>query len=534
MAVCSAMLVVGWVQAAWAADAIKLDYVPADAVGAVVLQPSRLMKLPEFELWPTEVITAVGLENAGIDPAQVELAIGVSGMEGWSIGEPSLGAVLHLTQPVDQKAVLAKLAPEAEPEQLEGKPFYRCADLKPLIVCFAGERTVIVATNEAYLKKMLTAKAGDTAIHKLLRRVDLTQHASAMVDFAKLRPLVVLALQQLPPPPAPFDEFLKLPELVSTVEMSIKLGNELDVQIAFGADDAAGATELKKLAVRGKEIARQFVEEQIVPELAGAFDAAMGEAMGRYIRRVTKFALDRIEVTQQEKQLILHARIPLGIAANGAAVSMLLPAVSSARAAAQRAQASNNLKQIGLAMHMYADTNNHLPPPAIRDKADKKALLSWRVAVLPYIEEGELYKEFHLDEPWDSDHNKKLIERMPAVFRSPSQKSPEGTTVYLAADGKGSMFEGPDGTRFREVTDGTSNTIMAVEADNDKAVIWTKPEDLKYDPKKPNAGLGHLRKNVFQALYGDGSVQSLATAIDADTLRAMFTRAGGEVVDRNR
>ena len=86
--------------------------------------------------------------------------------------------------------------------------------------------------------------------------------------------------------------------------------------------------------------------------------------------------------------------------------------------AARRAQSMNNLKQFALAMHNYHDTNGKFPAASSFDK-DGKPLLSWRVHVLPYLEQAELYKQFHLDEPWDSEHNKKLIEKMPNVLASP-------------------------------------------------------------------------------------------------------------------
>ena len=111
--------------------------------------------------------------------------------------------------------------------------------------------------------------------------------------------------------------------------------------------------------------------------------------------------------------------------------------------------------------------------------------------ILPYLDESHLYKEFHLDEPWDSPHNKPLIARMPAVFANPSEQPAIGRTHYVVPVGKGLMFDGEKGVRMADVKDGASNTIMAVEAD--KSVIWTKPDDLDVDLEKPLDGLGHVR-----------------------------------------
>jgi hypothetical protein len=211
-------------------------------------------------------------------------------------------------------------------------------------------------------------------------------------------------------------------------------------------------------------------------------------------------------------------------------VALLLPAVQAAREAARRTQGMSNLKQIGIAVHNYQDTFKRMPDPAIRSK-DGKPLLSWRVAMLPYIEGQELYQQFKLDEPWDSEHNSKLIAKMPKVYDNPSSTvGHEGKTVYLLPVGKGTMFEGDKALKFEEITDGMSNTIMVVEASDDAAVIWTKPGDLPYHPDKPLAGLEGARPGGFQAAFADASVKFIAGTIDASTLKALFTARGGEVV----
>ena len=172
------------------------------------------------------------------------------------------------------------------------------------------------------------------------------------------------------------------------------------------------------------------------------------------------------------------------------------------------------------------------PAPANYDKQGKP-LLSWRVHVLPYIEQNQLYEQFHLDEPWDSEHNRKLIAAMPAIYKSPTGDTIEpGKTAYLLPRGKGTLFERTRGPTFADITDGTSNTIMTVEAAPDRAVIWTRPDDLSYDPEQPLAGLSGLHKNVFLAGFADGSVQGISDKVDAKLLKAMFTRQGGEAVRR--
>ena len=111
----------------------------------------------------------------------------------------------------------------------------------------------------------------------------------------------------------------------------------------------------------------------------------------------------------------------------------------------------NQLHQIARAMHNYEQANNGFPPAYSVDK-NGKPLLSWRVAILPYLEEEDLHEQFHLDEPWDSEHNKKLIARMPAVFRCPDSQAAPGKTTYLTVRGKDTIFPGDKGIASRRIS----------------------------------------------------------------------------------
>jgi hypothetical protein len=205
--------------------------------------------------------------------------------------------------------------------------------------------------------------------------------------------------------------------------------------------------------------------------------------------------------------------------------------------AVEQAKCANNLKNIGVALHNYHDVFGKFPAIANFSK-EGKPLLSWRVQILPYLDQDKLYRQFHLDEPWDSEHNKKLIAQIPSVYRCPSANPREtGKTTYLAPvledkPGVGSMWT-PSQRQLRisDVLDGTSNTIFVVDADDGHAVPWTKPEDLAYDPKQPLAGLIGHHANSLQALFVDGSVHRLRQSIAPEALRALFTPAGGEIVD---
>ena len=199
-----------------------------------------------------------------------------------------------------------------------------------------------------------------------------------------------------------------------------------------------------------------------------------------------------------------------------------------ARGAARRTRSMSNMKQILLVLHNYNARYKHFPAPA-SSSPDGKPLLSWRVHILPYLGQQTLYDQFHLDEPWDSSHNKSLIPKMPAVLLSPFAKTAAGLTTYLVPVGDGALYASPkDQPRFNDVRDGLSNTIMLVEVDDAHAVVWTRPDDLAFDPKDPKRGIGNIAGDGFPAGMGDGSVRLLPKTIDPKTLRASITRAGGE------
>ncbi len=231
-------------------------------------------------------------------------------------------------------------------------------------------------------------------------------------------------------------------------------------------------------------------------------------------------------------EVISRQTLPGGnvVAVAPVSVALLLPAVQSARAAARRVTSMNNMKQIMLALLNYHSVHKKFPPAYATD-ADGNPTVSWRVLILPYIEQQMLYEKFKLDEPWDSPHNKPLSETVVPIYQSPGSNARPGWTNYLGAAGEKALFTGKDGTRIADIRDGSSNTVAVVEASDDKAVPWAKPVDFEYDPDDPMAGLGGVRPGGFIAAFCDGSVQFISDSMDEQVLKALFTRNGGEVIN---
>jgi RNA polymerase sigma factor (sigma-70 family) len=226
----------------------------------------------------------------------------------------------------------------------------------------------------------------------------------------------------------------------------------------------------------------------------------------------------------------------------------------------------NNLRQLALAIWNYTDTFKRGPTPAIYDK-NGKALLSWRVALLPFLGQDKLYRQFHLDEPWDSPHNKQLLKAIPPIYApvggsgrepyatyyqvfvsqtdaergqragtpagaEPSPSAQQTPNPARPAESRriGAAFEKHRSLRLPdELRDGCSKTILIIEAGN--PVPWTKPEDLPFAMDEPLPQLGGLFTDVINAAFADGSVYHLKHDLDEAALRAAITRNGGEAVD---
>src|SRR5262249_27111371 len=157
-------------------------------------------------------------------------------------------------------------------------------------------------------------------------------------------------------------------------------------------------------------------------------------------------------------------------------------------------------------------------------------LLSWRVQILPFIEQDKLYKGFKLNEPWDSENNKKLIPKMPKIYAPVRVKGKEGETFYQVFAGEKALFGPKQKPRIpNSIPDGTSNTGMVFEAGD--PVIWTKPEDLAFDEKKALPKLGGLFDGDCQVVLCDGSVKTIKKGADEKELKKFIMPADGEVID---
>lgn len=506
-----------------AAEAIDISYVPTNAIGAAIVHPQRLSQTPELELVPWEVIQTAVKTEVGFDPLAIEQAIALAAPPAGPT-PPDWGAILRFSQP---QQLADKLTENIEEVDVDGTTYLR--GLGPDMPCFCMvDGSTLLVGSDSMLRQMITAGDEASPLREMLAAIPTRNDVTAVLAFSPIRELVKQALTQLPELPLPFQPLLDVPDQLDSVMVALNFSRERPSGIKLTATDAAAAEQLETTLRQTLAIGKQLLLGEMMQSMQDE-DDPIAQSMAQYLTRVANSIEAKLQPKRNGKDLVITADADYATA--GVMVALLLPAVQAAREAARRSQTSNNLRQIGIAMHNYHDVYGSLPPAAKVD-AEGKPLLSWRVHLLPFVEAENLYDEFRLDEPWDSEHNKKLIERMPMAYRNPNLPMADFKTNYLAVTGEGTAFGGKEGTKFRDVIDGTSNTIIAVEANADRAVIWSKPDDLKFDPQQPLAGLGELRPGGFQALLMDGSTRFIANTIDHDILRALITIAGREPIPR--
>ena len=217
-------------------------------------------------------------------------------------------------------------------------------------------------------------------------------------------------------------------------------------------------------------------------------------------------------------------------------VALLLPAFQPMTCTFDpRSQCSHNLKQIGLGLLNYNDVYRCFPPAYVSDKNGKR-MHSWRVLILPFMEQKALYDRYDFNEPWNGPHNSKLAKEMPAVFRCPSDTANPGTmTNYVAIVGPETIWQPDQGTTFKEIEDGSSQTIAVVEMAG-AGIDWMAPRDLPFSAVakgiNPKQGLGMSSEHpgAVIALFADGHTQTIQERLPLELLKALCTKAGGETI----
>ena len=504
-----------------------IEYVPPEAAVAVVVNFSKLQSAPSLELMPWEILTAAGIQDFGFDPLKIHQLIGVAAPP--SMGSPpGLGAIVSLSMPVTLKP---SFLAQAQRVLVAGQQVYRFRQNPPIELALVDKKTMVLGT-PGFLESMLRAAAvpGNATAESPLRQLVGTRAPSddvaVFVAVQPARQFLKTGLENTPPLPLPLEFVRGLPDQVSSFRLNVNVSEGQKVQLVATATDADAAAEIEKGVRGGLGMGKTLFLATMLAVPAGE-GQLVGKSTRSYFTRLANWLEKRLQPKRDGATVTLEAGLEFTNTA--IAVGLLLPAVQQARAAARRAQTKNNLKQLITALHNYHDTNRHFPTRANYDN-NGKPLLSWRVHILPYINQQALYSRFKLNEPWDSPHNRQLIRLMPPTYANPNLPS-GGVTNYLAVVGTDSVVS-TTGVNVRQITDGTSRTVVLVEVDANRAVPWTKPVDHEIKATDPKAGLGGLRPGGFHVSMADGRVVFVPISVDSKYIQALATKSGGEVVER--
>jgi len=451
--------------------------------------------------------------------------------------EPNVVVILATTKPIDQDKFLEHTVPGAKKEQAGGKTYYVYVDAKEKIgIYFVNDRTLAFGPVEAVRAALAKPAARQGDLSAALKQAQDGKPLVVAVNAAALSALLPPGvLQQVPPP------FQALTQAkLATLTLDFEKNGQIDLRLIYG--NAQQADDAEQAVKAGIQMAKLFIakgRDELTKKVLGDGKPGTLEMLPEAAASLFGLgALNRLEEFLANPPLkkegtALHLSVPLpqggsAVLSMGAiSTALLVPAVQKVREAAARTQDANNLKQLGIAMYNYDDVHKGFPAAAICDK-NGKPLLSWRVAILPFIQKEHLYKQFKLDEPWDSEHNKKLLPLIPPVYVIPAAPHKLGETHYRVFVGGGALFDLDKQVNRAQITDGPSNTIMIVETA--ESVPWTKPEDIPYDAQKPLPKLGGFYAGgVFLVALADASVRTVSPNLREATLRAAITRAGADI-----
>lgn len=402
--------------------------------------------------------------------------------------------VLRMVTGADPKQVFALVSQENAAAALDEKSYEKQTLVKDDLLVYGDEPTILrlkslTPTAIANLEPAFTA-AGEATTQLVFVPTD-----SARTQLGRM-------VGDLPP-----ELNLNGPDLITAIKfgaLTFDMPPSMQLKLEVQGQDASASQRLHSAITSSVDyFKRQFP----VPLPQDAQD--MIQAL------IPQLEAEKLTVTLKQGEPIVEKLTDQAMAG-----------IVAARDAARQMQNANNLKQIGLAMHNNAAATGLLPEAY--SKKDGMPLLSWRVHLLPMLGEQELYQQFKLDEPWDSAHNLPLAQKMPSVYAKTPANQAAGTTTYLVPIGEKTPFTGNAAISIAEISDGTSNTLLVVDAAPEKAVVWTKPEDWQVDINNPFTGLPN---KPFQALMCDGSVRMFNPTGNAEQFAHVIARNDSNVID---
>lgn len=517
---------------------IEAKAIPTDAMFLFSVRPKQIMAQKELEYLPMEIIAAMIEENVGIPIEQIE-RLDISG----SVTQVDLDLSMVLQMEAGfQESTLDPSLFRGDWETEDGRTFRR-SKVQPQSIGLTRWKNgrYIFGEVENAAKVMEGFEEGPLA--EVASKIKGKELAIFLFAMEPARAMVNEQIQQVGQfaPPGFTNNVSVLAEDMKhmAVRWNVTSGK---IQFVITAEED-GSIDAVDDAIVGLV---SFIQEQymqIVPLLFNQ-EQEMANAVTEYVGRLNEGYAELWKPTKSKNRLLIEFSptdplvvssffglssfsagvMPMGVDFGGGAVGQ--PAMMAEQA---MDQSGNDIKQLSLAIWNYESAYKKIPPAASVNGNDEP-LLSWRVQILPFLDETELYQKFHLDEPWDSEHNIKLLPLMPKVFQSKREPLEPGLTRYAGVVGPECALDEILARKVAQITDGTSNTVWIVELDDEHAVPWTAPKDYYPDPENPADGLQLVESNDSYVFgFCDGSVQWVSIGQIAN-FWAFFTKSGGEVV----
>jgi len=528
----------------------ELALIPGDAAGFISVDVPGVLKSPICEevqyalgaLKPAEI--AAFAKQFPVDPATIERVVIVF-PTGQTVLDPvpnlhptatSALVIVGCSKPFDPAALAKGIFPAGRSKAYRGRNYQFDEDAWSGVLALPGDRAFVVGAEDALVWLIDRLEKADAPGPLSQATAEAARHTL----FAAFHPAAVV-----PPPGLPADlrPLAEAQRICLAIDPGKTLKAHLELHYAGAPEATAGAAALKVAIGTGREMLRKAEEnlKAITDKSAGGGVAKPIEFSERTAALIGVGALRRLDEALQAlpvKQdgavirVALEAPTPSGASTAVVVLAGLTTLGTNAPTTFQFVGSSIRppgsgpspqelrLKKLAAAFKAYHVEHGNYPPAALAGK-DGTPLLSWRVALLPYLGEKELHAQFRLNEPWDSLHNKKLIAKMPDVFNKPHiWPQNYGRTNALVVTGPGTLFDGPAGLKS-----GGAQTVLALESGDDGSAWWTKPADATYAPGKPPMVFGASEWGSCWVVFTDGTVKRLTKKDDAKNLPELLMRA---------
>lgn len=506
---------------------LSLDYVPRDSLVVVAARLHKLFSQPLFA--PVQAaLTKDEQLNRVVDLSEIDdvsqMVIAVLPKERNEVVHADSGVlVLHFADDIEPYMLAERWI--ARPKKTEfAEDIYYTGEHNRCVCFFPDSRTAVLSDTETHLHRAITAgrRGAAGADWAEAWATVSAYHAAAFLDVEAMRPALDLEFKRH----AAEDEISPLWRKGQYIVCGAVSDEELKFDLTINCEDESSAQRVSGALTPGlREFSKMLLDRR---KNAAESTARTNAILSRLIDLGSKLVASVSSDTTEDNSV--HLEMHLG-PDESRQIANLAPAVKFALMAPLREQAINNIRRIAIAMHVYQTEHGRFPPSVVMGP-DGKTPHSWRVELLPYLGQGALYRKYRLNEPWNGPHNRSLLDEMPSVYHCPGGGDDNWTNAsYFAPAGKQTLFDGKKGIRLGEITDGTSDTLLLIEAKRN--VPWTMPEDIPIDFTKDLPEFGGHFDGEFVGVRADGSADFFSKSTDPKILKMLIRRNDGRPVPQS-